>query len=74
MKRHDCYMCQSAGSVNQWGFCEICCEELEDLEHGANWKMTPAAVAGGETAFGQSPDNGASDTEAVLTTVEQNAA
>lgn len=27
----DCMVCLSAGSVNQWGVCEVCGEELEDL-------------------------------------------
>ena len=27
----DCIVCLSAGSVNQWGVCEVCGEELEDL-------------------------------------------
>jgi hypothetical protein len=30
MKMYDCDVCQSAGSVNQWGFCEICGEDFED--------------------------------------------
>ena len=27
----DCMVCLSAGSVNQWGVCEVCGEELEDF-------------------------------------------
>lgn len=27
----DCVICLSAGSVNQWGVCELCGEEVEDL-------------------------------------------
>ncbi len=30
MKKYDCDVCQSAGSVNQWGYCEICGEEFEE--------------------------------------------
>lgn len=30
MKMYDCDVCLSAGSVNKWGFCEICGEEFED--------------------------------------------
>ncbi len=30
MDRYDCDVCLSAGSVNQWGYCEICGEEFED--------------------------------------------
>ncbi len=30
MKMFDCDVCMSAGSVNQWGYCEICGEEFED--------------------------------------------
>jgi len=30
MKMYDCDVCLSAGSVNKWGFCEICGEDFED--------------------------------------------
>jgi len=30
MKMYDCDVCMSAGSVNKWGFCEICGEEFDD--------------------------------------------
>lgn len=30
MKMYDCDVCLSAGSVNKWGYCEICGEEFED--------------------------------------------
>lgn len=30
MKMYDCDVCLSAGSVNKWGYCEICGEETED--------------------------------------------
>lgn len=29
---HDCMVCLSAGSVNQWGVCEVCGEETEDTD------------------------------------------
>lgn len=29
MRRSYCDICQSAGSVNRWGFCEICGEEYD---------------------------------------------
>ena len=32
MEKRDCDVCLSAGSVNQWGVCEICGEELEGDE------------------------------------------
>jgi len=32
MKMYDCDICLSAGSVNQWGFCEICGEEFENTD------------------------------------------
>ncbi|MFA6000708.1 MAG: hypothetical protein WC828_01135 [Thermoleophilia bacterium] len=32
MKMFDCDICLSAGSVNQWGFCEICGEEFENTD------------------------------------------
>lgn len=28
-EKHDCDVCHSAGSVNQWGICEVCGEEFE---------------------------------------------
>lgn len=33
MKMYDCDVCLSAGSVNKWGYCEICGEDFED--HGS---------------------------------------
>lgn len=32
MEKRDCDVCLSAGSVNQWGVCEICGEDLEEDE------------------------------------------
>ena len=29
MKMYDCDICYSAGSVNRWGYCEICGGQLE---------------------------------------------
>ena len=41
MKMYDCDICFSAGSVNQWGFCEICGEDFEDTESLVNWRLSP---------------------------------
>ncbi len=43
MEKYDCDVCLSAGSVNQWGYCEICGEEFEDPQSqvalpSAGWK------------------------------------
>lgn len=38
MNRYDCDVCLSAGSVNKWGFCEICGEDLEDPESRVMWR------------------------------------
>ncbi len=50
MKMYDCDICLSAGSVNQWGYCEICGEEYEDPGSLVDWDSLtkPAAVASGE--------------------------
>ncbi len=37
MERHDCDTCLSAGSVNQWGICEICGEEFEETVSFGDW-------------------------------------
>ena len=44
MKMFDCDICLSAGSVNQWGFCEICGEEYEDLESLVDWQLSSTAA------------------------------
>lgn len=38
MKMYDCDVCLSAGSVNQWGYCEICGEDFEDPESRVIWR------------------------------------
>ena len=38
MKRYDCDVCMSAGSVNQWGYCEICGEDFEDPGSLVHWQ------------------------------------
>ncbi len=43
MKMYDCDVCMSAGSVNQWGYCEICGEDFEDPGSFVNWQsLSPA--------------------------------
>ncbi len=37
MKMYDCDVCMSAGSVNQWGYCEICGEDFEDPGSLIQW-------------------------------------
>ena len=48
MKMYDCDVCLSAGSVNQWGYCEICGEEYEDLQSQVDWMplSRPAVMVG----------------------------
>lgn len=51
MKKYDCDVCLSAGSVNQWGFCEICGEDFEDAGSrviGGAAVPAPVAIDGGE--------------------------
>lgn len=43
MNRYDCDVCLSAGSVNKWGFCEICGEDLEDPESRVMWRESTNA-------------------------------
>lgn len=45
MKMYDCDVCLSAGSVNKWGFCEICGEEFEDPESRISWRNSTATWA-----------------------------
>lgn len=40
-----CDMCQSAGSVNRYGFCEVCGNEHE-AEDQANFILAEAAAIG----------------------------
>jgi len=37
MKMYDCDVCMSAGSVNKWGYCEICGEDFEDPDSLVHW-------------------------------------
>ncbi len=37
MKMQDCKICLSAGSVNQWGVCEICGEEADEVISFSQW-------------------------------------
>ena len=45
VKMYDCDVCLSAGSVNQWGFCEICGEEFEDPQSMVDWQLDEAREA-----------------------------
>ena len=45
MKMYDCDVCMSAGSVNQWGYCEICGEDFEDPGSLIHWHGRPAEAA-----------------------------
>lgn len=45
MIKQDCDLCLSAGSVNQWGVCEVCGEEVE--EEGALLMETNTSTASG---------------------------
>lgn len=38
VEKYDCDVCLSAGSVNQWGCCEICGEDFEDPESRVEWR------------------------------------
>ncbi|MHB8159975.1 MAG: hypothetical protein ACYDGS_05760 [Thermoleophilia bacterium] len=38
MKMYDCDVCMSAGSVNKWGYCEICGEDFEDTGSLVHWQ------------------------------------
>lgn len=42
MKMYDCDVCMSAGSVNKWGYCEICGEDFEDTGSLVHWQ-TPSS-------------------------------
>jgi hypothetical protein len=41
MKMYDCDVCMSAGSVNRWGYCEICGEDFEDPGSPVAWHGLP---------------------------------
>jgi len=45
----DCDICFSAGSVNKWGVCEVCGEELEHEPVEAVPAVPPAEVPREET-------------------------
>lgn len=40
MEMYDCDVCMSAGSVNKWGYCEICGEDFEDTGSLVHWQTT----------------------------------
>jgi len=69
MKMYDCDVCLSAGSVNQWGYCEICGEEFEDPESLVNWHQAPREVLASSGAITSSASS-----EKLFTTVGQDAA
>jgi RNA polymerase-binding transcription factor DksA len=65
MKMYDCGICYSAGSVNKWGYCEICGEQLE----------LPRLLAGGRaSATGTAGDSVADPASKKLTAVGRDAA
>ena len=37
---YDCDVCMSAGSVNKWGYCEICGEDFEDTGSLIHWQTS----------------------------------
>ena len=45
MKMYDCDVCMSAGSVNQWGYCEICGEDFEDPGSLVRWHGVSSEVS-----------------------------
>ena len=42
----DCDYCMSAGSVNRWGYCEVCGEELEVSSSRLVWRVDPEVALG----------------------------
>lgn len=48
MKMYDCDICLSAGSVNQWGFCEICGEEFENTDSLVRLQLSSTFAMHGE--------------------------
>jgi len=57
MKMYDCDICLSAGSVNQWGFCEICGEEFESTDSLVRLQFSSAsAMMSQNIVTGQSQD------------------
>ncbi|MDO8737150.1 MAG: hypothetical protein Q7K29_08755 [Thermoleophilia bacterium] len=44
MKMYDCDVCMSAGSVNKWGYCEICGEDFEDPDSLVRWHGISVAM------------------------------
>lgn len=69
MKMYDCDVCMSAGSVNKWGYCEICGEDFEDTGSLVHWQ----SPSGEEKVLSQA---GMSSTKHVhdLVVIGQNAA
>jgi len=52
MEMYDCDVCMSAGSVNRWGYCEICGEDFEDPDSLVGWHA--GHLAGSQDALGAS--------------------
>lgn len=42
----DCHYCMSAGSVNRWGYCEVCGEDLEESTQRSVWELSPDVPRG----------------------------
>ena len=70
MKMYDCDVCMSAGSVNQWGYCEICGEDFEDAGSLVRWYGSADAATIELVEAGA----GISNIESQLTAVGQDAA
>lgn len=75
MTRYDCVRCQSAGSVNRWGCCEICGEDFKDYEISNKWTADISESIEAELAkMSDKQINVAWETEKSVVTVEQDAA
>lgn len=68
MKMFDCDICMSAGSVNKWGYCEICGEDFEDTASLVQWQSVSMLPDG------KNDGRFACSTVAELTAVSQDAA
>lgn len=51
MKMFDCDVCMSAGSVNKWGYCEICGEDFEDPDSLVRWHGVSMALDDMDSSF-----------------------
>lgn len=44
--KSDCDICMSAGSINRWGYCEVCGEEVEESASPVTWVNHPVVASG----------------------------